>query len=971
MDTSQITGLKYNIEPIDHLYRIYGEFGRRNNVNEWIYFLRRPELAGEHEFSEIAEHLLQCMVRYGNISQEIVKIIEKSFGFEYEREKYEKVVGYDGMETYCQYMLKNREFPPYEFFEEYDDTKDYDSFIYEFRDMFFNYRTDDAAEYHQRLDKLKEMGIEHPYIAFLESEYYALCGEWETAIRSLDSIEDCYYKFLKRGLLFSRIGVFDLAEACYEKAMEIRSQNLDPALIEEYLISKWNGGKEGEALIAAGKFEEAGYEYVVLPVKQMFLTELGKTIMEKSEKQEISEGDLLILKEMYKSYNDYENIINIINYSWERGFENECWTIDIAEAYFENGDFEEAQKIVDMVYDGRKKLTSTGMLKIREIKARLLFEEGRIGDAYEIMENICKRPECTVSQKYNLAKMYLITGKYKSASKLFDELRYESSGNLFYTYDMARCYMKMEIYNKAMYLFMEIYSKIPEFGRAAYHIVECAVELQDIGEVKSAMNIVKENLSYYEIRYFNGIMMEMEGDFKKAREIYKKLIDDYEIDVFSEEFLYEIYLRYFLMVAETNGRVGSMIRDIENVLAAYPKAVHLWDYLAEFHEITEYMEENIEKCCKMALKADPFDVQAIMRLVSICIDKEDMKTVWELSNRLIECTDLPEGYLLRAQSGYDIGKVDQCMSDLNKYEQMGGDKNEILDTRATIAMSLGEYEEAYKCYEEKLKNKKVSEIPCYDDMALCLCKLGKYGEAMKTLDTACENSRIGTHHDILYKIQMYIGDFSGAGKTLKRYSKVCNINKFMDDDYLIMSAWLATEAGNGLKAQTIAESIASREGERLCAIHEMLYMNFKKAAKMFKKLVKKEPNEIDNYSWCALALNLCGNKAEAEACATQGIAVFKEQYGDIQDIKLPYYLCQYAFLKVMCSKCEEAVHIFEHALEVPTCRNYPCSECYEAHYGLGINHLVHGNRYDAKIEFDKALEIKQANIVCRKMRELV
>lgn len=971
MENNNITGLKYNIEPIDHLYKIYGEFGRRNDINEWIYFFRRPEFADKKVFDSIAEQLLGYMVKYSNISQEIVKMIEDTFHYGRDREKYEKTVGYGTMETYCRYLLENKEFPPFDLFGEYDEEKSYDKFLYEFREMFFSYSTEDPAEYRSRLDALKEIGIDHPYIAFLDSEYYALCGEWNAAADSLNSIEDCYHKYMNQGFLFTRMGLYEMAEACYEKAIEERDSNLDPALVIEYLRCKWETGKEADALFTAGKFEEAGYGHVVLPMKHMFLTELGKVIMEKGETQQLSEGELILLKEMYKCYGDFESVKKLADLSWQKGFEDEGWTIDMAEACFETGDFDQAQQIIDMVYDGRKQITSTGRTKVREIKARLLFEQGRIGDAYEIMENICGRPESTILQKYNLAGMYLTTGKFRSASKLLSKLRYESSGNFFYTYDLARCCMKLEEYEKAIALFMEVYSEIPEFGRAAFHIVECAVELRDDKEVKQAMNIVKGNLSYYEIRYFNGLILEMNEEYKDARETYKKLIDEYKEDLFPKQLLYDLYVRYFLMVAETNGRVGSMIRDINGVLDRYPNAADLWIYLAEFHEMAEYMEENIEHCYKMALKADPFNINALLGLLNVYIEADDSKKIWDISNRLVECTDKPEGYLFRAQSGYDLGKTDQCMSDMDKYEQVGGNKNDALGTRADIDMLLGNYEEAYKCYEEKLKNKSVSDIPCYHELALCMCKLGRYEEAAETLDIACETSMVADHHIMLYKIQMYMGDFNGAKETLKRYSKMFDINKLLDDDYTTLSAWMHTEAANVFQAESIAESIASRDGERLCGIHETLHMNFKKAAKLFKKLVKREPDEVENYMWCALTMHLCGSKADAEVCARQGLEVFSKEIGDIEEMKVPYFLCQYAFLKVMCGENEEAVELFNKALSIPTCKDYPCSACYEAHYGLAINHLLNGNKQGAKAEFDEALKIKPANIVCRNMSELV
>lgn len=197
------------------------------------------------------------------------------------------------------------------------------------------------------------------------------------------------------------------------------------------------------------------------------------------------------------------------------------------------------------------------------------------------------------------------------------------------------------------------------------------------------------------------------------------------------------------------------------------------------------------------------------------------------------------------------------------------------------------------------------------------------------------------------------------------------IKYVLDDDYSCMSAQLLMEAGKLLQAQNIASSIASLDGECLCGMLEVIHMNFGKAIKVFRKLVQKQPEEIDYYSWLAFALYFNGAQLEASSVARQGLSVFGNLYGNIADVKRADRLCQYAFLKTLCGEREEAGAVFERALSAVTCPEYVCTECYEAHYGLGIYHLCNGNRQDAGVEFDNALRIKPANLLCKKMREMV
>lgn len=112
--------------------------------------------------------------------------------------------------------------------------------------------------------------------------------------------------------------------------------------------------------------------------------------------------------------------------SRDRAFEDGSWTVDMAEAYFEMKEYEQAQSIVDMVYDGRKKLKTSDLMKIREIKARLLFANGRPKAAYEIMRVLCGRADSTMKQKFILAKMYEKTGRLKDAIEILSLLRFDS-----------------------------------------------------------------------------------------------------------------------------------------------------------------------------------------------------------------------------------------------------------------------------------------------------------------------------------------------------------------------------------------------------------------------------------------------------------------------------------------------------------------------------------------------------------------
>lgn len=965
-----ITAIEYKYEWEDHLYQLYGSFKRRNDLNEWIYFFRRPELANPEKSGMIAEQVLRYIVTYGHIAQKVVQSIENVFHYMENRKKYEEILGYGAMEYYHRYYLSSEEFPPYELFEEYDPEKDYDGFIYTFCEIYYNLDAGEQENYKQALEKLRGYDIRHPYIALLDSAYYDACGQWQEAVNCFDSMEAGYHKYMHMGFMLLGRKVYDIAENCFAKAVTYRKTNLDTGLVTAYIICKWENGKQIEALTMANEFAENGYEHVIVPIKHRLLYDLSVMLSEKSKERQLNEAEMLIIKEFCMSIEDYESVINLGEMSWNQGFENGSWTVDMAEAYFETGQFEQAQNIVDMVYDGRKAVSREEQIKLRAIKARLLFQSGRIKDAYEIMEDLCVKKQSTMRQQLILADMYMTTGRTEAAMDILSRLRFHSPDNFIYSYKLAQCLMECGDNEGAHYLFNIVYNKNPEFQKTAYYLVQASIDSGELVDAEQELEKAEEYLSPHYAEYLQGQILEMKEKYEKAKDTYQEMILSYDAEPYEKSLLYDVYLRYFCMREETGGRMKPMLSELKSTMNKIPEAAKVWLYFGEVHEKAELEDGAAEKCYRNALKAEPFNKEAMQKLASLYIDDGRWRDVWELSEKLIIYADLTDAYAMRAQSGLELGKTEQCRRDLEIFEQRGGEKYLINILRGQLAMRNEEYDKAIELFELAMDNRRVSDTDCYDILSVCMFKQGNTDEAAALLDTVCESSGNHVHHFLLYDMYMYLGDFKAAGNTLQRYKSLCGVGA-LDDTYSFLYAEFLMNSGKGLVAKKIAESVASPDGERLCGIIELMYRQKGKAIRIFKKLIRKQSEVIDNYSWLSLALYLKGLNAEAQEYAKQGLQIFYDKYGSWEDVRRPDLICQYAFLQTMCGNMEKAKEAFDRALTVPTCQDRICRECYEAHYGMGIYYSCNGNMKNSGIEFEKSLRIKSANAVCRKMSKIM
>ncbi len=961
---------EYRMEWVDHLYDIYGNFGRRNDVNEWVYFFRRPEMAIARERDEIEKQIFHYIARYGNIAQNVVIVIEEAFGYMEKKEKYEELLGFDAVEVYQRYQLGMEEFPPYGLFEDLRQDKDYDGFVDAFRQLYFGSEIEDAESFRQEMDRIKALDIRHPYMALLESRYFRLCGAWQSALDCLQGMDDGYHKHMQMGFVFSAMKAYDMAEECYIKAMDQRERELDPALVTEYMICKWETGRLVEALEAANELSEKGYEYVILPVKQELLHDLAVRLAEESKERELSEAEMLILKEFCMIMGDSESVITLCEIGMERGFERESWVVDLAEAYFETGQHRKAADIVDMVYKGGRKMSATELGKIRELRGRLLFAEGRVADAYEIMGNLCRSRGCPIRRKFILAEMYLTTGRVDSAIELFSALRFDSQHDMVYWYELARCFIKKDESQKAHQLLKAIAEKEPRFLQTAYLLVQTSIECGELERAEKELAEMSEHIPECYAKYLRAQMEEMRERYRKARDIYLEIMNDHVEGNFDEKLIHDVYLRYFVMLEQLGGWVGPVADEIERVLGHIPEAAELWVYYGDLNERTQQKEGKTERCYLNALKADPFNEAAMLKLILLYNESERWEQVWKLSNDLILYTDSGVAYLSRAESGIEMERLDRCLSDLTVYEKKGGEKYQIHNMKGRLAVKKGEYDKAVDEFEKAMKVRSPSDLPCYDDIAVAMCKAGKYEEAAEILDVACENTGNEVYYILLYWIYMHCGEFKKARNVLGRYRKECGFSHF-NDRYGYMMAQMLLESGKGFVADRIAESIASFEGEEFCAMSELMKKNYGKAARMFRKLLEKQRDQVDNYSWLAFALYLGGSPGEARDWAERGLKLLKEMYGEEDAAVRPDILCQYGFLHAMAGRGERAVKAFVRALKRPTCSDHICQRCHEAYYGLGVCYAINGQRKQADEAFERSLRIKPYNALCRRVAQMI
>ena len=73
----------------------------------------------------------------------------------------------------------------------------------------------------------------------------------------------------------------------------------------------------------------------------------------------------------------------------------------------------------------------------------------------------------------------------------------------------------------------------------------------------------------------------------------------------------------------------------------------------------------------------------------------------------------------------ELGLDEAFAGDIAAYVRQGGDERETYELCSAYAMKKGNYDKAIEIYEKQLDDRASGEVPCYAEMAICLCKQGK------------------------------------------------------------------------------------------------------------------------------------------------------------------------------------------------------------------------------------------------------
>lgn len=985
----------------DDLAVLYSDFFRRNDLKEWEDFLDGQDMDDPRVVRDLGNDVWLALTGFGNIRQEVVLYLESVFHFCSRLRELEISMGRPRVSRYIRVMLAKQEIPSYHGFDfDHGDFEgsDYDEYIDTFTELLFR-NTTDMEGLGAGLEKLRSTGIKHSDVGLILSFYYFNTGDVERAIQTIDQAEDSYYKSICLGEFFAGLEDYESCEMILEPLLEEYESVIDGVVLLDLFEAKWYLGKKIEAVALGREFINRGHRDVLFDDVYAALGSMSDDIMKKAGTQDAEEWEMILLLEYLMMGEKFDEVTDICSKGQESGFDSNIWNIYHAEAAFAIGEYDTVKRIIQKL-DARRKTDAgsgapgeanvgsnagSGAMSENEsdrfdaLRAKKLFLDSEIEKAYEIMDRLCAKDSCEFATLDAAAQMYMVTGRYVDAELIYSRLHYSADEEFRYPYLWAKALAAEEYYDESAAMLKELIEGAEEDEKLA-DTLPVDIPLLKLEYIEMlALSGAEDTAEQFEgmctgddslyARYVRGMIMEQEDDCIGAEKVYRSVLEEAGFDYPDRKFLEKVCTRIFVMMGENDARVGKMLKEGEAILSKVPEAESVWILLGDLQEYCEESPYENIKCLEEGLKRQPFANDVRYNLILKYMETGDNAKAWEHCRKLLLYTRSMEAYNLCSTVAMEIGEYDKCLEYLEETEKDNEFDTQNDHIRADLLMHLGRFEDAMEVYDKILRSSIDPGEKDYSSIANCMCKNGRWDEALQLLKDAVETEGNEDHLYSLFRIQNMSGDFDGAAETAKMIRKEEGESR-LGEDYCYRMAQVNLARGNMLGTAKYAETLIEPRGERLCAEYYYISGQQRSAFKLLKKRIKKNPGDWQSCVNMSLMLALSGKNQDAAGYAKQGL-IRMEADPDI-DIESPDMAdqCQMALLMTFAGK-DGVEDILNEILKRPTCADAPCIECQDAHFALGVYLAYNGRNAEAAPHLLRAAELDRSEAMYQYTAELL
>lgn len=771
--------------------KVYNNFKDRNDLDKWKELLNDDICQGIDTKYEAREGLLEYFMENYFLPSKVIRLLNENFNFIEDLDVLYEIFPKSFIDNVIISGIEYDEYPNYSLFKIEED-KDYNGFLRELQNLNTAFREQDSDAIDQVFEKLKDYKIDHPELDRKEAVFAYNLGEFDKAWEIMESaqkkytylgdIEELDFGILKAKILFEK-GDYENSKLNYLDFLEKEPKNLVAirGLCEIYKLE----GKFLEARDLITNIYLNGYkdEYT-----DDMLKNIDDAIIEDFEhkcEDEIKNMDKQYLAQVSYIYSTInENIDRAKEVTEYIGLSDDTdilYYSSYVDIFIGLNELQKASEYLDLWEKSIENSSDEKLSKIRDkytkkyqiysYRAFLYILDKKEEEAIKYLDYSLKNMPNNINVLFMKAQVLFSCERYEDVIKISDEILKNNPTYMSIHMAKIQSLYKLNLYNDT---FEACDNMIYE---NKYYIFPYRYKIKillEVGEFEDARELIEylhsEEVEDIDIDYFEAVLVENEEGRKKAKPIYKALINRLEENEQNMEFPEDLYLSYVECIFYDEDSDENLIEycdkgleyDEKNEGLIYYKALDLYykDELDEAIKLYEYLNE-----------IHPENRYSNDKLGDIYREKGDNKKALEYYNRQIALGDDIEDYYKRVMVNFNLLNLTEIYEDLvylEKYlpdnpwtHQYFGDYYNILDD---MEKSYKYYITAYKILEES-EEYEVSPYIAYS-LGLVCGKMGKIEEAINYYMKCYQLTGDIDDLERVYNKYVEIGDFDKAKEIL-------------------------------------------------------------------------------------------------------------------------------------------------------------------------------------------------------------
>lgn len=942
---------------------VYASIKKRGRVECWQELLDDEICAALDTELEARDRLLLYLSESYRLPGAVWRLLNDTFALEEQKEELKEILP----ENFLEYIFKEIEegsLIPLELFqgEEYGEYDEYISLLSR-SSWEINERQLEDAE--KTLEKLKLLGIYHPYQDINEIRIHLIREEYEEARRMA---EELYKKYPKDTEILLYMGETAFYLENYEEAEKYYEQVLSEKPGE--FLARYG---KANCVRRRGEFEEAKDLYVEAwkeshsYVLRYELEQINNQMIEAyEEKRKTGAADTEVLLNLGWCYlqNDqiekglellpeiapdeiqrfsYENLSGRLSLEAGKGekalqhFKN--WERAIRELGNEvSGELERekerlqvplylqacALRLLDRTEESLSKFEESLSIKASEealaYMGRILYDDGKYEEAVEAGNEL---------EKLNPSH----TSVFASRGRALYELGYYQAA-----YEDFEKWIQVSRYDLEPYIYkIEILLKYKEYDRA-----------EEIVSYLESEKIESDRLLVCRARLMAA--GDSKADRNQAYELYREVLEHFEQGDSDVSKIWRVI--YYMAVDDEQDRpVHKVFAEIEKGLSYKKDYIPLLDYKAFLLEKRGRRKEAAE-VCREILKYDSQNARANMRLGDIFFDEKEYEQALYYYRKYAETERNQTSLNNIGKVLLELGRLEEAGEAASQALRLEPEESNLYHNLGLIYMYQGRYEEAVRYYEEAAarydKEGEDSENT-RTHLAACYIRMGCLEEALRVYEENRKQTRNPHYYVKMSDAFRHFGNYKEALDMLDRFVDEVKSERLRDIIHE-KRAEIFLLQGERRKAYKEMKKYVHRRWniDSNLADCYILKKDYKKAQEICDWWLNRQPDGPNVYRFVVIRKMCMGDMASARMLAAKALELLEGQKVPV-DARASYYHRKAVF-QAAVGKYQEAFECIGKARESILCVGCNYRFCYSASLELGIVYEMMGDR-------KKALEV--------------